>query len=83
MTTVTSGVFTSTRTWSGWASAGRIFCRIAGFSVLIDLDGEWSHCGVDAFTLVRIEGDWKISSLAWSIEQPPACRQHPDGPPLQ
>ena len=47
------------------------------------LDGEWSHCGVDVFTLVRIEGDWKISSLAWSIEQPPACRQHPDGPPLQ
>jgi len=47
------------------------------------LDGEWSHCGVDVFTLVRIEGDWKISSLAWSIEQPPACRRHPDGPPLQ
>jgi hypothetical protein len=47
------------------------------------LDGEWSHCGVDVFTLVRIEGDWKISSLAWSIGQPPACRRHPDGPPLQ
>jgi len=47
------------------------------------LDGEWSHCGVDVFTLVRIEGDWKISSLAWTIEQPPACKRHPDGPPLQ
>jgi len=45
------------------------------------LDGEWSHCGVDAFTLLRIDGDWRIASLAWTIEQPPACKGHPDGPP--
>jgi hypothetical protein len=44
------------------------------------LDGEWSHCGVDAFVLMKIEGVWKIASLSWTVEQPPACRRHPDGP---
>ncbi len=45
------------------------------------LDGTWSHCGVDTFTLVRVADGWKIAALAWSIEQPPACARHPDGPP--
>jgi len=45
------------------------------------LDGAWSHCGVDTFTLVRVGDQWKIASMAWTIEQPPACRRHPDGPP--
>ncbi len=47
----------------------------------IYVDREWSHCGVDVATLVRIEGDWKIASLSWTVEQPPACKRHPDGPP--
>lgn len=45
------------------------------------VDGAWSHCGVDTFTLIRVDGGWKIVSLAWSVEQPPACAAHPDGPP--
>jgi hypothetical protein len=45
------------------------------------LDGQWSHCGVDIFTLVRHEGAWRIATMAWSAEQPPVCRKHPDGPP--
>lgn len=45
------------------------------------LDGAWSHCGVDTFTLVLVGNEWKIASMAWTIEQPPACRRHPDGPP--
>ncbi len=45
------------------------------------VDGEWSHCGVDTFTLVRTEAGWRIASMAWSVEQPPACQPHPDGPP--
>jgi len=47
----------------------------------IYIDGEWSHCGVDVATLVRIDGDWKIATLSWTAEQPPACQRHPDGPP--
>lgn len=45
------------------------------------IDGEWSHCGVDTFTFVRTEEGWRIASMAWTIEQPPACRRHPEGPP--
>ena len=44
-------------------------------------DGQWSHCGVDVFTLVRTDGRWRISTMSWSAEQPPACEKHPDGPP--
>jgi hypothetical protein len=45
------------------------------------LDGKWSHCGVDVFTLVRTDGKWRIALMGWSAEQPPACEKHPDGPP--
>ncbi|MEN8145975.1 MAG: hypothetical protein ABFS14_13635 [Gemmatimonadota bacterium] len=44
-------------------------------------DGEWSHCGVDTFTMLRTEEGWRIASLAWTVEQPPDCERHPDGPP--
>jgi len=47
------------------------------------LDGEWSHCGVDTFTLLLVDGTWKIASMSWSVEQPPACERHPDGPPAR
>jgi len=45
------------------------------------IDGKWSHCGVDVFTLIRHEGQWRIATMAWSAEQPPVCEKHPDGPP--
>jgi ketosteroid isomerase-like protein len=47
------------------------------------LDDKWSHCGVDVFTLIRSDGQWRISTMSWSAEQPPACEKHPDGPPKQ
>ncbi len=45
------------------------------------VNGAWSHCGVDVFTLLAHEGRWRIASMAWSAEQPPVCERHPDGPP--
>ena len=45
------------------------------------VEGAWSHCGVDVFTLVRVETGWRVASLAYSVQQPPECRPHPDGPP--
>lgn len=45
------------------------------------VDGKWSHCGVDVFTLIRNEGRWRIATMTWSAEQPPVCEKHPDGPP--
>lgn len=46
-------------------------------------NGQWSHCGVDAFTLLKTDSGWKIATLAFSIEQPPACEKHPAGPPMR
>ncbi len=40
-----------------------------------------SHCGADAFILMRDAGDWQITSLSWTRLQPPECELHPDGPP--
>ena len=45
------------------------------------IDGAWSHCGVDAFTMYKVAGRWQIATLAWSVEQPPACAKHPAGAP--
>jgi hypothetical protein len=36
---------------------------------------------VDQFTLVRVGTAWRIVNLTYSVEQPPVCRMHPDGPP--
>ena len=45
------------------------------------VNGAWSHCGADVFTLVKSGGAWRIASMAWSAEQPPVCEKHPAGPP--
>lgn len=44
------------------------------------VNGKWSHCGVDIFTMVRGDTGWQIAALVYSILQPPACAPHPDGP---
>lgn len=44
---------------------------------------EFSHCGVDAATLMNTEDGWKIVGLSWTRLQPPACPLHPDGPPSE
>lgn len=33
------------------------------------LNGEFSHCGVDVFTLVKKDEKWKIINLSYSIEK--------------
>lgn len=45
------------------------------------VNGAWSHCGVDLFTLLKVADQWRIATMAWSVEQPPACAKHPNGPP--
>jgi len=47
------------------------------------VDGAWSHCGVDVFILLKVEEGWRIATVAYSVEQPPACQKHPDGPPAK
>ena len=47
----------------------------------IYLDGDWLHCGVNVFSLLRSDDGWKIASITYSADQPPVCAPHPDGPP--
>lgn len=43
-------------------------------------DGEFSHCGVDAFSLIRIDGRWRITTCVYTVE-PEGCCPSPLGPP--
>ncbi|MFN8582883.1 MAG: nuclear transport factor 2 family protein [Gemmatimonadaceae bacterium] len=47
------------------------------------VNGAWSHCGADVFTMVRTGSSWRITAMTWSAEQPPVCEKHPAGPPKQ
>jgi hypothetical protein len=44
------------------------------------IDGTFSHCGVDAFTLFRTNEGWKIATVAYTVEQE-GCAPSPLGPP--
>ena len=46
-------------------------------------NGEFSHCGIDAFQLRKLDDEWKIVGLIWNSLQPPDCQMHPAGPPKQ
>lgn len=43
-------------------------------------DGAFSHCGVNAVTLIREEGGWRISGITYTVE-PEGCPPSPLGPP--
>ncbi len=42
------------------------------------VNGKFSHCGIDQVTLVRIEGRWKITGGAYTVEK--ECEPSPLGP---
>jgi hypothetical protein len=67
----------------GFGATARVQDRVAQVWVPYDLyiGKTWSHCGVDAFTLIKSDGRWRVASLIYTIEQPPACQKHPAGPP--
>ncbi len=44
------------------------------------IDGETTHCGVDAFSFAKIDGDWKVTNSMWTVE-PDACDElRPEDP---
>ncbi|AWW75719.1 hypothetical protein CD351_14900 [Erythrobacter sp. KY5] len=47
-----------------WLEMGSVATVMAEYEFLID--GERSHCGTNAFNLVRVDGDWKIAGIAYS-----------------
>lgn len=36
------------------------------------IDGKTSHCGVDVFDLVEVDGAWRVANMMWTVE-PNAC----------
>jgi hypothetical protein len=46
------------------------------------IDDSFSHCGHAAFQLIRTDRGWRLASMVYTVEQPPDCELHPDGPPL-
>ena len=67
----------------GFGATARVQDRVAQVWMPYDLyrGTNWSHCGVDVFTLTKSQERWRVASLVYTIEQPPACRKHPAGPP--
>lgn len=66
-----------------WSPEVRVHGDVASVWAPYDFyrGGRFSHCGVDAFHLERRDEGWRIVSLVWVREQPPACSLHPEGPP--
>lgn len=44
------------------------------------INGRFSHCGVDAFSLVRGENRWRIAAITYTVERQ-GCAPSPLGPP--
>ena len=75
----------ATFTERGFDATARVQDRVAQVWMPYDfyVGDKWSHCGVDSFTLMKSEGRWRVAALIYTIEQPPACRKHPAGPPVR
>ena len=43
------------------------------------IDGKFSHCGTDVFTLVRAKGEWRIASIVYTVQRT-GCAPSPLGP---
>jgi hypothetical protein len=43
------------------------------------IDGKFSHCGVDAFTVARLADGWRIVNITYTTEQT-GCKPSPLGP---
>jgi hypothetical protein len=65
-----------------WEPTVQVHGRIATLWTSYDfhLDGKYSHCGVDAVTLVRTDAGWKIVSFVYTVEMT-GCTPSPLGVP--
>jgi len=63
-----------------WNPEVRINGLIANVSAPYDfwIDGKFSHCGVDAFDLIKTEEGWKIAGGVYTVES--RCAPSPLGP---
>ena len=44
------------------------------------VNGKFSHCGIDVFTLVKERDGWKVANVSYTVE-PTGCTPSPLGPP--
>lgn len=44
------------------------------------VNGEFHHCGVNSFNLIRMNDGWKITGVTFSVETE-SCEESPLGPP--
>lgn len=65
-----------------WDPEVQIHNRLATLWAPYDLyiDGQFSHCGIDVFTLLKTEDGWRISGGVFSMEKT-GCPDHPFGAP--
>jgi hypothetical protein len=63
-----------------WNPEVRVHGLIATVTAPYDfwIDGKFSHCGVDAFDLIKTEDGWKIAGGVYTVE--PKCDPSPLGP---
>jgi hypothetical protein len=64
-----------------WEPTVMVHGRIAVVWAQYDFhaNGEFSHCGVDAFTLIKTQDGWKIAGTVYTVE-PEGCDPSPLGP---
>ena len=64
-----------------WNPTVLIYDRVATLWTHYDfhINGEFSHCGVDAINLVKTSEGWKISSITYTV-QTEGCTDSPLGP---
>jgi hypothetical protein len=63
-----------------WNPEVRVHGRIATVWAPYDFwrDGKFSHCGIDAFDLIKTDAGWKIAGGAYTLES--KCEPSPLGP---
>lgn len=63
-----------------WDPTVMIYDRVATLWTHYDfhINGEFSHCGVDAFSFVKTSEGWKISGLTYTV-QTEGCAESPLG----
>jgi hypothetical protein len=65
-----------------WSPVVRVKGAIADVWAPYDfhIDGKFSHCGIDTFTLLKGPNGWQIASVVYTVE-PTGCAPSPLGPP--
>lgn len=63
-----------------WNPDVRVHGRIASVWTPYDfwIDGKYSHCGVDAFDLIKTDDGWKVAGGVYTVED--KCDASPLGP---